>query len=74
MPVAYVLCAPNGLEFIVYQGIFSLDMKSGDYTNSIVSLSTKVIMQQHLVCNSCASNAAFPECLDRAQRGGKALR
>lgn len=74
MPVAYVLCALNGLEFIVYQGIFSLDMKSGDYTNSIVSLSTKVIMQQHLVCNSCASNAAFPECLDRAQRGGKALR
>lgn len=50
-------------------------MKSGDYVqNSIVSLSTKVIMQQHLVCSSCASSAAFPECLDRAQSGGKALR
>lgn len=50
-------------------------MKSGDYIqNSIVSLSAKVIMQQHLVCNSCASSAAFPECLDRAQSGGKVLR
>lgn len=25
-------------------------------------------------CNSCAGSAAFPECLDRAQSGGEALR
>lgn len=50
------------------------EIKSGDVQTSIVSLSTKVIMQQHLVCKSCASRAAFPECLDRAQSGGQALR
>lgn len=50
-------------------------MKSLDYIqNSTVSLSTKVIMQKHLVCNSCANSAAFPECLDRAQHSGNARR
>lgn len=68
----------NGPEFIVYQWIFRFlsteEWKVGTMYKSIVSLITKVIMQQHLVCNSCASSAAFPECLDRAQSGGKALR
>lgn len=79
MPAAYALCMLNGCQWPQshcisgnFQFLVCRDMKSGRYVeNNIVSLSTKVIMQKHLVCNSCA---AFPECLDRAQCGGKALR
>lgn len=79
MPAAYALCMLNGRQWPqshCISGNFQLlvcrDMKSGRYVETnIVSLSTKVIMQKHLVCNSCA---AFPECLDRAQCCGKALR
>lgn len=85
MPVARVLCVLNGLQwtwihcrsvFLSTGSCLRWNEKWGVYTvqNSIVSLSTKVFMQQHLVCNSCVSSTTFPECLDRAHSGGESLR
>lgn len=72
MPVAHVLCVLNELEFTVFQWIFTL----------LSAEQWKVETKQHCRvprslcnntwwCNSCAGSAAFPECLDRAQNGGR---